>query len=98
MPSASLGIEVTPLAALIRDEIRSKGPIGFDRFMELALYHPKHGYYTRKDRDPFGARGDFYTASQIQPLFGRIIARALRSLRAEMGEPEDFTVVELGTG
>ena len=90
--------EVTPLAALIREEIRSKGPIGFDRFMELALYHPEYGYYTRKDRDPFGKGGDFYTASQLQPVFGRVIARAVRALRAEMDTPEDFTVVELGAG
>ncbi len=90
--------EARPLAALICEEIRSKGPIGFDRFMQLALYHPAYGYYTRKDRDPFGTRGDFYTASQLQPVFGRVIARALRTLRAEMGEPEDFTVVELGAG
>lgn len=90
--------EVTPLAALIREEIGSKGPIGFDRFTELALYHPTYGYYTRKDRDPFGTRGDFYTASQLQPVFGRVIARVLRGLRAELGELEDFTVVELGAG
>jgi SAM-dependent MidA family methyltransferase len=91
-------IAVTPLAALIREEILERGPIRFDRFMELALYHPQYGYYRRKDRDPFGKRGDFYTASQLQPVFGRVIARALRTLRAEMGEPEDFLVVELGAG
>jgi SAM-dependent MidA family methyltransferase len=90
--------EATPLAALIREEILRQGPIGFDRFMELALYHPEYGYYTRKDRDPFGTRGDFYTASQLQPVFGRVIARAVRTLRAEMGAPEDFKVVELGAG
>jgi SAM-dependent MidA family methyltransferase len=90
--------EATPLAALIREEIHRNGPIGFDRFMELALYHPDYGYYTRKDRDPFGIRGDFYTASQLQPVFGRVIARAVRALRTEMGAPEDFVVVELGAG
>ena len=70
--------------------------------MELALYHPQYGYYRRKNRDPFGKHGDFYTASQMQPVFGRLIARAVRGLRAEMGaemgEPEDFVVVELGAG
>jgi SAM-dependent MidA family methyltransferase len=90
--------QATPLAALIREEISREGPIGFDRFMELALYHPEYGYYTRKDRDPFGTRGDFYTASQLQPVFGRAIARAIRALRAEMDAPEDFTLVELGSG
>ncbi len=88
----------SPLAAIIREEILKRGPIRFDRFMELALYHPQYGYYRRKDRDPFGKRGDFYTASQLQPVFGRLIARAVRALRAEMGEPEDFQLVELGSG
>jgi hypothetical protein len=31
----------------IMAEIRSSGPITFERFMELALYHPDFGYYTR---------------------------------------------------
>src|SRR5436305_3176946 len=66
--------------------------------MELALYHRELGYYRRKDRDPFGKRGDFYTASQLQPVFGRLIARAIGDLRAEMGVAEDFTLVELGPG
>ncbi len=70
----------------------------FDRFMELALYHPELGYYRRRDRDPFGKHGDFYTASQVQPVFGRVIARAIRNLRTRMGDPGNFTVVELGPG
>lgn len=45
----------------------------FDAFMRRALYDPEHGYYRRK-KDPFGTAGDFYTASQVQPLFGRVIA------------------------
>jgi SAM-dependent MidA family methyltransferase len=89
---------VTALARLIREEIQKHGPMGFDRFMELALYHPELGYYTRRDRDPFGARGDFFTASQMQPVFGRAIARAIRDLKIEMGSPAEFTVVELGPG
>jgi len=89
---------LTALASLIQEEILQHGPIRFDRFMELALYHTQYGYYRRKNRDPFGKHGDFYTASQMQPVFGRLIARAVRDLRAEMGEPEDFVVVELGAG
>jgi SAM-dependent MidA family methyltransferase len=86
------------LQALIEQEIRERGPLRFDRFMELALYHPELGYYRRRDRDPFGARGDFYTASQLQPVFGRVIARAIGDLREQMGSPDDFTVIELGPG
>ena len=65
--------------------------------MEVALYHPQYGYY-RKDRDPFGKGGDFYTAVQLQPSFGKLIRTILEKLsplrtlidigagRGEMGE------------
>ncbi len=84
-----------PLADLLREEIARLGPIPFRRFMELALYHPSLGYYTR---DPFGASGDFYTASQLQPVFGQLVAARVRSLYENLGRPDDFTVVELGPG
>lgn len=84
-----------PLTELLRDEIRRDGPIPFSRFMEAALYHPEHGYY-RRSRDPFGKSGDFFTAEQLQPVFGILVATRVRALREKMGAPEDFTVVELG--
>jgi SAM-dependent MidA family methyltransferase len=88
---------VSPLAELLRDEIRREGPISFRRFMEAALYHPLYGYY-RQARDPFGMAGDFYTAEQVQPVFGILLAARLHSLYREMGAPAEFTIVELGAG
>ena len=46
--------------------------------MEAALYHPELGYYTRPGAQPFGPSGDFYTATQVQPVFGRLIAQMVR--------------------
>ena len=70
--------------------------------MEVALYHPLHGYYRRSKansgRDPFGKAGDFFTAQQLQPVFGQLIAARIRPLFEQMGSPSDFTVVELGAG
>jgi SAM-dependent MidA family methyltransferase len=70
--------------------------------METALYHPEHGYYRRPKGpdapDPFGRAGDFFTAEQIQPVFGILIAARVRQLFRAMGEPREFTVVELGAG
>src|SRR5204862_2534928 len=66
--------------------------------MEAALSHPRIGLYRRRDPDPFGKQGDFFTAEQMQPVFGILIAARIRSLCREMGEPSDFTVVELGAG
>lgn len=65
--------------------------------METALYHPEHGYY-RRDRDPFGKDGDYYTAEQLQPTFGIVVATLLGSLREQLGQAAEFTVVELGAG
>ena len=89
---------MTPLSTLLREEIARNGPISFHRFMEAALYHPEYGYYRRPGRDPFGKEGDFFTAEQLQPVFGILIAARIRSLYREMGEPSDFQVVELGPG
>jgi SAM-dependent MidA family methyltransferase len=65
--------------------------------MEVALYHPRYGYY-RRARDPFGKHGDYYTAEQLQPVFGILIAARLDRLRQEMGNPREFAVLELGAG
>ena len=45
------------LVASIRGEIRERGPISFARFMEHALYHPVHGYYS-SGRCAIGRHGD----------------------------------------
>ena len=87
----------TPAGELLAGEIGRDGPVTFRRFMEVALYHPEHGYY-RRSRDPFGKHGDFFTAEQIQPVFGILMAARIRQLYREMGEPLEFTVVELGAG
>jgi SAM-dependent MidA family methyltransferase len=88
---------MTPSAEILAAEIQRSGPIPFHRFMEVALYHPDHGYY-RHPRDPFGTQGDFFTAEQLQPVFGILIAARIRQLYRAMAEPPDFTVVELGAG
>jgi SAM-dependent MidA family methyltransferase len=88
---------MTPAGNLLAAEIQRSGPIPFHRFMETALYHPEHGYY-RRPRDPFGRDGDFYTAEQIQPVYGILMAARIRQLYRAMAEPSDFVVVELGAG
>ena len=85
------------LSGIIAEEIRRSGPMPFHRFMELALYHPQHGYYSGR-HDPFGRDGDFFTNAQLQPVFGRLIAQQLQRWRREMGMPPSFTVLELGPG
>ena len=72
------------------DEIRAligqEGPISLERYMALALTHPTHGYYMK--RDPFGAEGDFTTAPEISQMFGELIGLwARRSLGGD-GQPQ----------
>ena len=63
--------------------------------MDLALYHPQLGYYTsRKNR--IGKAGDYFTNVSVGPLFGKLLAKQFVQLRAELGNPPDFEVIEFG--
>jgi len=44
-------------------------PMSIARFMELALLHPQHGYYSTKDKI-FSNGGDFTTSPEISQMFG----------------------------
>ncbi|MCU1462697.1 MAG: hypothetical protein JWO37_2772 [Acidimicrobiales bacterium] len=79
----------------IAEEIHRFGPIGFDRFLELALYGPE-GFYT--SGGGAGRDRDFLTSPEVGPLFGAVIARALDEWWVELGRPDPFTVVEAGAG
>ena len=88
---------MTAAGEVLAAEIERNGPVSFARFMEVALYHPQHGYY-RRQRDPFGKSGDFFTAEQLQPAFGLLMSAYARKLRRDAGDAEECTVVELGAG
>jgi SAM-dependent MidA family methyltransferase len=83
------------LAEIIREEIAQAGSIRFDRFMELALYHPDHGYY-RRERVRTGRAGDFFTSVSVGPLFGRLLARQFLEMWDLLGRPAPFWIVEQG--
>jgi SAM-dependent MidA family methyltransferase len=87
---------VNQLEDIIREEIARSGPISLARFMELALYAPALGFYRGK-RDPFGTRGDFYTAEQLTPF--RDLVAAFASKLASSGDcASRFEILELGAG
>ena len=81
--------------ALVRAEVETHGgAIPFSRYMEIALYAPRLGYY-RAGWNTFGARGDFVTAPEISPLFGRTVARQVERALSSIGANE---IIELGAG
>jgi SAM-dependent MidA family methyltransferase len=85
------------LEALIRAEIADRGPMTFARFMDLALYDPERGYY-RNVAGRAGREGDFLTAPEAHPIFGRAIARLAIDVWSALGLPVDFTIREHGAG
>lgn len=85
------------LVAAIRDEIERDGPMSFARFMDIALYDPARGYYRGAAARP-GRAGDFLTAPEAHPLFGRTLARFALAVHAAIGAPDTFTIREHGAG
>lgn len=86
----------TSVEEAIRNRIRSEGPIPFAHFMEMALYHPRGGYYT-------GGRGagkgvDYFTSPQAHPAFGALLAVQVYQVWEVLGKPTPFCVVEQGAG
>lgn len=69
------------------------GAIPFSRFMELALYAPRLGYYSG-GAAKLGASGDFTTAPEITPLFGQALARAAAAIIAQSAP----NIIEFGAG
>lgn len=83
------------LSERIRAEIAAAGgALGFERYMELALYAPGLGYYSAGARK-LGAAGDFVTAPEISPLFGQCLAMQCAEVLAALGGGD---ILELGGG
>jgi SAM-dependent MidA family methyltransferase len=88
---------VSGLRRVIEQEIREREPIPFSRYMELCLYHPEFGYYSR-NAEQFGKAGDFYTSSDVHAVFGRLLARQFDEMWRAQGSPATITLKELGPG
>jgi SAM-dependent MidA family methyltransferase len=72
---------------------KAGGAIPFSRFMELALYAPRLGYYSG-GAAKLGSSGDFTTAPEITPLFGAALARAAAAIIAQSAP----NIIEFGAG
>ena len=94
LPSPEAQAHSEQLCRLIHHDIALQGGwIPFSRFMELALYAPGLGYYSAGSCK-LGTAGDFVTAPEISPLFGRTLARQIIEIMAQ-STPH---ILELGAG
>jgi len=93
MKCSSLGF--SPLASFIREEILRYGPVPFSWFMEQALYHPEHGYYSAP-RTRIGKAGDFNTNVSTGKTFGQILAAQIVEMWVALGGPRNFNIIEQG--
>ena len=83
------------LTAHIRAEIASAGGrIAFSRYMELALYAPRLGYYAG-GATKLGIAGDFVTAPEMTPLFAEALSAQVAAI---LDATRDREIVELGAG
>ena len=90
---------ISLLAQHIRQDVAAHGGwIGFDRFMQSALYTPGLGYYAN-EAPKFGAMpgsgSDFVTAPELSPVFGRVLAAQVREALDATGTHD---VWEFGAG
>jgi SAM-dependent MidA family methyltransferase len=78
---------------IVADIRRHGGWISFARYMELALYAPDLGYYSGGSAK-LGKDGDFTTAPEITPLFGKTLAQ----VAADMMRQSQPQILEFGAG
>jgi SAM-dependent MidA family methyltransferase len=79
----------------LRAQIEKHGPVSFAWFMQQALYHPEHGYYS-SGRCAIGRKGDYFTNVSVGPLFGQLLALQFFEIWERLGKMNDLVIVEQG--
>ncbi len=85
------------LLDLIKDHIKTHGPLSIADYVRFCLQHPEHGYYI-KDSKQFGEEGDFITSPEISQVFGELIGLWIGQMWHYIGKPQTIHLVELGPG
>ncbi len=76
--------------------IKKGKSIPLDKFINIALYDKKEGYYVKNN--PFGKRGDFITSPLVSNLFAEMIAVWCVAFWENLGKPKKILLIELGPG
>ena len=99
-PDPAAHVHHLRVVAHLRERIADAGGwLPFSAFMDAALYAPGVGYYTA-GAAKLGAAGDFVTAPEMTPLFGRTLAHAIAPALRETAPSgaTGGTLLELGAG
>lgn len=83
--------------------VQAGGWLSFERWMAEVLYAPGLGYYSagsiklaaRNTQDQAGLAGDFVTAPELSPAFGRTLAHQIAQVFADCTDPK---ILEFGAG
>jgi SAM-dependent MidA family methyltransferase len=89
-----LALQADLVAHIRASMVERGGAIPFLEFMEQALYAAGLGYYSNGLRK-FGADGDFITAPELTPLFGRSLATLAEAVLRAVPDGE---LLEFGAG
>lgn len=83
----------------MRDVLRNVlhyGDLSFRDFVELALYHPQFGYYSRA-ANPVGKGADYVTAPLLSPVFSFALGNLVRDF-VRRNEGAVCSIVDIGCG
>ncbi|ALF52740.1 hypothetical protein ACX27_07540 [Nostoc piscinale CENA21] len=88
------------LCAAISDRIATSPQkrITFAEYMDMALYHPEHGYYASKAVNIGFKGGDFFTSVSLGVDFGELLAEQFVQMWEILGQPRPYSLVEMGAG
>lgn len=81
---------------ILKKEITKKGHISISRFMEISLFDPNDGYYTKQN--PLGSDGDFITSPDISQIFGEVIGAWALDIIIKIDSSKNFQIIDLGGG
>ncbi|WP_078428737.1 class I SAM-dependent methyltransferase [Alkalihalobacterium alkalinitrilicum] len=82
-----------PIISYIRNQSNKK--IDYAEYMEKVLYDPHYGYYM-KEKHKIGKTGDFFTTSNVHPIFAKVFCSIFHEVILKNNLP--FVVCEIGGG
>lgn len=86
---------LSPMREVLRNSLQY-GDLSFRDFMELALYHPRFGYYARGE-NPVGKGADYVTAPLLSPVFSYALSGLVREF-VSRSEGALCSIVDIGCG